>query len=180
MKIKTILPGMAALAMMAACGPAAGQPLETTAPANQAAPTEATAAPNAMPADTATALPASTATQPPASATAPAAMTPGHGLPANMLGLPQVEQATVDLATRLNVPPADVEVVSVTAVTWPNGALGCPQPGMAYAEVLVEGLLIELAHGGAVYNYHSGGSEPPFLCEQPGTIDKSTPLSPDV
>ncbi len=107
-------------------------------------------------------------------------MTPTHALPANMLGLPQVEQAKVDLAGRLSVAPSAITVVTVEAITWPNGGLGCPQPGMAYADVLVDGLFVQLEYAGQMYNYHSGGSEPPFLCEQPQGGAKTTPGVPEL
>ena len=93
-----------------------------------------------------------------------------------LLGLPQVEQAKADLAVRLNAPPDDIAVVTVQAVTWPDGSFGCPQPGMVYAQVLQEGLFVQLQHAGQVYNYHSGGAQPPFLCEQSFPTDKSTPI----
>jgi hypothetical protein len=51
---------------------------------------------------------------------------------------------------------------------------------MAYAEVLVEGLLIQLTYGEQVYNYHSGGMEPPFLCEQAQGGAKITPDIPEL
>jgi hypothetical protein len=81
--------------------------------------------------------------------------------------LPQVSEAIADLAGRLGVAPAQIEVVSVEAVVWPDGGLGCPQPGMMYPQVLQDGLRIQLAVDGVVYQYHSGGRRAPFLCEHP-------------
>jgi hypothetical protein len=41
---------------------------------------------------------------------------------------------------------------------------------MQYAQVPVDGSVIELGHGGRVYRYHTGGSRTtPFLCDQPLT-----------
>jgi hypothetical protein len=65
----------------------------------------------------------------------------------------------------LNVPETDIEVVSSEAVTWNDGSLGCPQPGMAYVQVQVDGSLIRLRAGGRDYEYHSGGQRGPFLCQ---------------
>lgn len=75
------------------------------------------------------------------------------------------EGATSDLARRLGVDEDDVEVLRVEAVTWPDGSLGCPQPGMVYTQALVEGHRIVLSHAERVYLYHSGPGQPPFLCE---------------
>ena len=74
--------------------------------------------------------------------------------------------AVDDLAQRLGVPADQIAVDEVSAVTWPDASLGCPQPDMMYAQVLTEGLLISLSVGGETYAYHSGGNQSPFLCEQ--------------
>ncbi len=81
--------------------------------------------------------------------------------------LPPVSAAITDLAGRLGVAPAEIEVVSVEAVVWPDGSLGCPQPGMLYPQVLQEGMRIRLSAAGVLYQYHSGERRAPFLCENP-------------
>lgn len=86
--------------------------------------------------------------------------------------LPQVEMAKADLAERLNVAPETIEVVQVEARVWPDAGMGCPQPGMVYTQVPQDGLLIRFGAGGQVYDYHSGGTRDPFLCEEGG---KETP-----
>jgi hypothetical protein len=77
-----------------------------------------------------------------------------------------VEQATDDLAAHLGVKAGQIEVVAVEAVEWPDASLGCPQPGMMYAQVQQDGARILLAAGDTTYAYHSGGTRAPFLCEQ--------------
>ncbi len=52
-------------------------------------------------------------------------------------------------------------------VTWPDGSLGCPQPGMRYTQALVSGSLIVLEANGLFYEYHSGGGGDPFYCALP-------------
>jgi hypothetical protein len=80
-----------------------------------------------------------------------------------------VRSARTDLAARLGVSEDVIAVRSAQAVTWSDASLGCPQPGMAYAQVPEDGTFIELEHAGTVYPYHSGGSRPePFLCQQSG------------
>ncbi|TCO32396.1 hypothetical protein EV652_1042 [Kribbella steppae] len=78
-----------------------------------------------------------------------------------------VEQAKADLAKRLGVEAAQVTVVSSSEVTWPDGSLGCPEPGMNYTQALVPGSRIILEAAGKQYHYHSGGTRPPFLCTNP-------------
>lgn len=79
----------------------------------------------------------------------------------------KVEAAVADLASRLGVPEDEITVVTSESVTWGDTSLGCPQPGMRYAQVVQDGTYIELEHDGTTYPYHSGGERPdPFLCEQ--------------
>jgi hypothetical protein len=78
-----------------------------------------------------------------------------------------VAVAVADLAERLGVEPDDVEVVSTEDVTWRNGSRGCAEPGTMYTQALIDGARITLRAGGATYEYHSGGSTPPALCENP-------------
>lgn len=89
--------------------------------------------------------------------------------------LPQVTFAREDLARRLNLAPEAIEVLEVELRTWPDASLGCPLPGMAYAQVVQEGLLIRLQAESQIYNYHSGGTSDPFLCDQSNIPQKSTP-----
>ena len=79
--------------------------------------------------------------------------------------------ALTDLAARLDVDPSEIEVVSVEEVTWPDGSLGCPKPGMSYTQALVDGQLIILAVDGREYEYHSGRGREPFYCP----ADQATP-----
>lgn len=78
-----------------------------------------------------------------------------------------IEQAKSDLARRLGVQAGEVKLVSSEEVTWRDGSLGCPQPGMRYTQVLINGSRIVLEAGGKRYYYHSGGRRGPFLCTNP-------------
>jgi hypothetical protein len=77
-----------------------------------------------------------------------------------------VTRAKEDLARRLETSVDDVEVLEFREVVWRDASLGCPQPGMAYAQVLIDGMRIRLRHGGDVYEYHSGGNRGLYLCKQ--------------
>jgi hypothetical protein len=94
---------------------------------------------------------------------------PGSGVQA------PVQVAIQDLAERLNVDVAQIELREARAVTWPDASLGCPQPGIAYTQAPQDGLLIRLWAGGEAYHYHSGGSREPFLCEESAGLFKVTP-----
>ena len=88
-------------------------------------------------------------------------------------GLQQlIAQAKEDLALRLSIPTTQIDLIELSSIVWPDGALGCPEPGVAYTQVQQEGLLIRLRAGKRIYPYHGGGGTPPFLCEQAITEDK--------
>jgi len=66
-----------------------------------------------------------------------------------------VRAATNDLAARLKISPENVQVVSVQAMDWPDTSLGCPQPGMFYAQVITLGYRIVLSAGRDQVEYHA-------------------------
>ncbi len=78
-----------------------------------------------------------------------------------------IQGARDDLAKRLGIPSEQIDLVVYKSVEWPDGSLGCPQPCMFYTQVMVDGMLIRFQVQGKLYEYHSGGQRPPFLCENP-------------
>lgn len=75
--------------------------------------------------------------------------------------------AVDDLAGTAGAEPADVEVVTAEAVTWSDGALGCPEPDMMYTQALVPGYRIVLALDGDEVHYHGAEGELPRRCDAP-------------
>jgi hypothetical protein len=67
----------------------------------------------------------------------------------------QMAEAQEDLAGRLKVPAADITPVSGEMRTWQDAALGCPEPGMNYAQAEVSGWVLTLRHGTRDYTYHT-------------------------
>ena len=92
----------------------------------------------------------------------PAPSEPGPGADS-----PLVVASVADLASRLGVEAGAVEVVAVQDVTWTDGSRGCAKKGMTYTMSLIDGSRITLQVDGTTYEYHSGGSGPPFLCDRP-------------
>jgi uncharacterized protein involved in copper resistance len=80
-----------------------------------------------------------------------------------------LQQAKADLARRLQLTPEEISVVSVEAVEWSNASIGCPEPGMAYAEVITPGYKIVLKAEGKTYTYHAGG-DMVILCQPQGSL----------
>jgi len=75
--------------------------------------------------------------------------------------------AVADLSQRLGTEQGQIDVVSVEEVTWRDGSMGCPRPGMMYPQVLTNGTRVVLEYDGKRYEYHSGGRRSAFLCENP-------------
>jgi len=81
-------------------------------------------------------------------------------------GIPATHWAAIlaDLERR-GAPTSGLEVVKGVAVTWPNGSLGCPKPGMMYTQALVDGYQVVVKAGGTTYDYRFGNTSVPRLCE---------------
>jgi hypothetical protein len=75
--------------------------------------------------------------------------------------------AVRDLARRLEIEPSQIRVVTQEEVTWRDGSMGCPKPGMLYPQVLTDGTRVVLEADGKEYEYHAGGRRSAFLCENP-------------
>jgi hypothetical protein len=66
-----------------------------------------------------------------------------------------LDKIRADLGKEQGVSAADVKLVGAQAVNWPNGALGCPKPGMMYTQAIVPGYRVELEAGGKRFAYHT-------------------------
>ena len=75
--------------------------------------------------------------------------------------------AVTDAAERTGLAEDDIELKELSMVTWPDGAIGCPQPDVMYTQALVDGYRIILDAGGRQLVYHGAIGEDPFLCEDP-------------
>lgn len=114
-----------------------------------------------LPLPDATTVPTTVAPVPTFPPTTPASTAPGDPAEAEI-----VEAALADLAERLEVDPEEISLVSFEWVTWNDGSIGCPEPGVVYTQALVEGSLTILEHDGLEYDYHAGAGGNPFLCER--------------
>ncbi len=92
-----------------------------------------------------------------------------------------VDQARNDVAARAGVPPEAVGIVRVEAVEWPDTSLGCPQPGMLYAQVMTPGYLIILEAAGKRYEFHTDRQRL-VLCRESAALsrDKQDSIWPSV
>ena len=149
---------------LAGCGTVAATP-GVTPSAVPALPTEmaATPVPTSIPTQgVETQMPMSPATSMP-------------GMPADLNGL--VDAARKELATRLSIAASEITTVKAESVVWADSSLGCPEPGMAYSQMLSPGYLVVLSNGGKMYEYHAGGDRVPVFCKNPQAPSAQNPDS---
>lgn len=66
-----------------------------------------------------------------------------------------IAKVLADARQRAPSPTADVQLVSSQAVTWRDGAMGCPIPGMNYTQALVPGWRIVVKVADQTLDYHA-------------------------
>jgi hypothetical protein len=66
-----------------------------------------------------------------------------------------LREIRADAARRGGVDVAATAIVTSDAVTWRDGSLGCPAPGMMYTQALVPGWRVRIAAGGTTWEYHA-------------------------
>ena len=77
------------------------------------------------------------------------------------------EKAKEDLAQRLSIPLTQIDLVEAKKVVWTDASLGCPQPGIVYAQVLTPGFFVQLEAQGQEYEYHIDMDQIVILCDFP-------------
>ncbi len=157
-----------------------------------AAPATAVSAPTAAPAPTgapATALPAPTAaptsgaatgptSEPPAT---PASPRPGAGGTSVRPPDALVGAAQQQLAAYLKLDPNAILLQSANQRDWPDAALGCPKPGMAYPQIVTSGFLLVFTDPAQTKSYevHTGMSPAQIvLCENNQPVDLGAATAP--
>lgn len=147
---------------LAACGWSADQPAGGVA----ASPGQPTAAPSASAFvdQGATAPPAVAAPGPARRADAPKPPATRVTAPTRLLPTPEAVQpspellvglATADAERRTGAAPGDIRLVQAEAREWPDRSLGCPRPGLGYAQAITAGFMIVLEANGQRLEYHT-------------------------
>ncbi|HEX2370352.1 MAG TPA: hypothetical protein VHM94_14085 [Acidimicrobiia bacterium] len=78
-----------------------------------------------------------------------------------------VDKVVTDAASRAGVDESSVVVLTAAAMQWPDGSLGCPEPGVMYTQAIVDGSQIVVQAGGETYDYRLDGRGHFKLCESP-------------
>ena len=82
--------------------------------------------------------------------------------PGAAAGVPAVPEAVArgareEAARRLGVAPEAIALTAAQPVDWPDTALGCPERGRAYAQVIVEGYRVTARAGDRTVEVHTDG-----------------------
>jgi hypothetical protein len=80
-----------------------------------------------------------------------------------------------DAAQRLGVETDAIVVTRAEAVTWNDGALGCPEPGMFYTQALVDGYWIVVEANGQSLDYRAQGNGFFRVCDRPQPGSRALP-----
>ncbi|MCS6841328.1 MAG: hypothetical protein NZ699_08825 [Roseiflexus sp.] len=152
--------------------PAAGTPTAPSVVADIMPTTAATLAPSPAPQSAAPTAPMLTLPSPPPQVTALALPVPEVQPPVNVVEraiLPAdlLARLVSDLAGRSGSDPSTITLISAEAVIWNDGSLGCPQPGMVYPQVQIEGYRVVLRVGDRNYDYRVGKGGSFVLCDRP-------------
>ena len=147
MRRPTLLVAIVTL-LLAACAAGTGQPPESADEPSA----EASATDRPMRSD----VPA----QPVPSASAPTVV---GEVPEELLG-----QILTNAAEHADVEVDAIDVVRAEAVTWNDGSLGCPEPGMMYTQALVDGYHVVLDADGTELDYRATTNGDFRLCENGG------------
>ena len=83
---------------------------------------------------------------------------------------PELLEPVIAAAAELaGVDPADTRVVTAQEMMWPDGSLGCAEPGMMYTQAIVPGYWVIIEAGGEGYDYRLDDQGRFRLCTLPFT-----------
>ena len=83
-----------------------------------------------------------------------------EGIPGDLLAT-----LVADASERTGTPVEEITAVSGTAVEWSDGSLDCPEPGTGYTQAIVPGFQVILDAGGTELDYRLGDGDTFVLCE---------------
>ncbi|WP_119071735.1 hypothetical protein [Aggregatilinea lenta] len=79
----------------------------------------------------------------------------GEPLPIDPVAGSMAVLVVKDAAQRLDVPTAQIDLVSLLAIDWPDASLGCPKPNATYEAVETPGYRLVLRSGAQALIYHT-------------------------
>ena len=160
----TALSAALALSTLVACGESDGDAGETTSSSAAAAESATAAAPT--PSDDGATQSMDRPLPLPAPED-PIGGLPTGPVPDSVLQRDDVQAAIAAEAERSGVARSTVTVAGYADVTWNDGSIGCPEPGMVYTQALVPGHQLILDVDGQLHSYHAAEGQEFRYCAQP-------------
>lgn len=76
-----------------------------------------------------------------------------------------LDEITAAAAQQAGVAPGEVEIVRAEDVRWSSAALGCPEEGQMYTQVITDGYWVIVRAGDEELDYRTADGGPVRLCE---------------
>jgi len=80
---------------------------------------------------------------------------------------PPLDLALRTMSEQLGLEEAQLTVMGVEMVDWPDASLGCPEPGAVYAQVMTRGYRFYFRWGDLLYSVHTDDAQRATLCLPP-------------
>lgn len=151
--------------VLSACGATSSNdtPIETPATASNSTTTAA------APSSTSTSLAETTTTAEPRSATTVSAEGTGP-VGGSITGVAPdlvIQEVFAAAEALTGLDRVDMTLMRAQAVTWSDGSLGCPEPGVGYTQALVDGYWVQLEVENSTLDYRVTDRGHIQLCERP-------------
>jgi len=101
------------------------------------------------------------------------AAAPGYTAPVNSTLQSVTAAVLADASKRTGIEVTKLEVVESVTVTWPDGSLGCPEPGMNYTMAPVPGYRIRIRADQQELNYHASARGYWVFCPAGRAVDSA-------
>lgn len=109
---------------------------------------------------------ASTTSSSPSTSTSNTTTSGSEGPAAEMIPDGVMNRLLADAENQTGTPAPDITVALARQVTWNDGALGCPEPGVMYTQALVDGYQVVLIAGDEALDYRVDGAGGFRICDQ--------------
>ena len=77
-----------------------------------------------------------------------------------------VELAKQRLSSKFGFELDEIHLFSITPIEWPDASLGCPQPGIDYAQVITSGYQIIIRVRLSIYTFHTDTQDQVVFCQE--------------
>lgn len=69
-----------------------------------------------------------------------------------------LDRIYADLEQKSKANRSEFTLLTAEFVRWPDGSLGCPEPGQVYTQAIVDGYRVVIEHTGRTYDYHASAN----------------------